>query len=326
MASQLNGHARRAQVAHVERDVILQTHRLTKRYGDLTAVDRLTIQLRRGEVYGLLGPNGSGKSTTVAMLLGLIKPTSGEIEAFGMSPRTHRWDILRQIGAIIESPAFYPYLSGRDNLKMMARSAADGSERRVDEVLERVDLTTRADDRYEHYSLGMKQRLGIASTLLRDPRLIILDEPTNGLDPAGTLEIRALIPRLAEEGRTVMVCSHLLHEVQLVCDRVTILQRGKQLVETSVDALLNQDRGLRLRTGNGTRPDELAPLLHQLPWVRSVAPEEDSFVRVLAPADRGADITRFLADQGIYVAELTPIQPTLESIFLELTGGQSGDV
>ena len=181
-------------------DPVIRTERLTKVYDGRTVVDSLDLDVREGEVFGLLGPNGSGKSTTVAMLLGLARPTSGRIEIFGKDLAHERWSILQHVGAIIEAPAFYPYLSGLENLHVLARPL--GVEARVPGALDRVGLTSRADDAYETYSLGMKQRLGIASTLLRDPRLIILDEPTNGLDPAGTREVRELIPQLASEGRS----------------------------------------------------------------------------------------------------------------------------
>ena len=172
-----------------EKDIILRTIGLTKRFGKLEAVKDLDLEIYRGEVFGFLGPNGAGKSTTVGIILGLVTPTSGSIELFGQKLDKHRWSALRRVGAIIEEPAFYPYLSGRNNLKALARAIGDIAAAKIPEVLEPVNLADRADDRYSHYSMGMKQRLGIASTLLRDPELIILDEPTSGLDPAGTKEV-----------------------------------------------------------------------------------------------------------------------------------------
>jgi ABC-2 type transport system ATP-binding protein len=206
-------------------EVILRTSNLCKNFGSLQAVKNLNIELRRGEVFGFLGPNGAGKSTTVGMILNLVAPSSGSIEVFGHDLKDNPWLALRRIGAVIEEPAFYPYLSGWDNLEVLARSIGGISEKRISDVLKRVNLLERAKDRYSHYSMGMKQRLGIASTLLRDPELIILDEPTNGLDPAGTKEIRDLIPELAHESRAVLLCSHLLHEVELVCNRVAIIKQ-----------------------------------------------------------------------------------------------------
>lgn len=300
-------------------DIILRTRGLTKRYGTTTVVDNLNLELRGGEVFGLLGPNGSGKSTTVSMILGLVQPTSGDIEAFGMPLRGKRWEILRQIGAIIESPAFYPYLSGRDNLAIYRRALGDIGETAIDDVLERVGLAERGSDLYREYSLGMKQRLGIASTLLRDPHLVILDEPTNGLDPAGTREVRDLIPRLASEGRTVLVSSHLLHEVEQVCDRVAILQRGIMLAEGPVADLLGVYNAIRIRVGaDGERETTLATL-RTMPWVTD-ARIDDDYIVALAPITRAGDINRALVAQGIFAAELTPVRPTLEAVFLDLTG------
>jgi len=211
---------------------------LTKRFGKLEAVKNLNLELYRGEVFGLLGPNGAGKSTTVGMVLGLIAPTEGSIETFGLKLEANRWPILRRVGAVVESPAFYPYLSGWDNLEVIARARGGIPNSKIDEVLERVNLEERARDRYGHYSLGMKQRLGIASTLLGDPELILLDEPTAGLDPAGTKEVRDLLPKLAHEGRTVLLCSHLLHEVEQMCQRVAIIARSRHFLSLFLYFLL----------------------------------------------------------------------------------------
>jgi ABC-2 type transport system ATP-binding protein len=296
--------------------VVLRTRGLTKHFGDLVAVHDLNLELYPGEVFGFLGPNGSGKSTTVGMLLGLIRPTAGTIEAFGIDMRRNPWPALRRIGAIVEQPAFYPYLSGHDNLKVIARAIGGIARERISEVLELVGLAERANDRYDHYSLGMKQRLGIASTLLRDPGLIILDEPTNGLDPAGTREVRDLIPRLAHEGRTVFLCSHLLHEVEQVCDRVAIIKQGHLLAQGSVDDLLRRGKALQLRAEN---IEAAHSILKQQPWVPWVE-RNDSFLIIGVPADDGARVNETLAREGIYLSELRPYDTTLENIFLELTG------
>jgi ABC-2 type transport system ATP-binding protein len=189
---------------------------LTKKFGKRTAVNNLNLEIRKGEVFGFLGPNGSGKSTTVSMIVGLIRPTAGSVNAFGMDLKDNYWPIIRRLGTTIESPAFYPYLSGRDNLELFSIAIGGIPPTKIMEVLERVNLADRAKDKYKQYSLGMKQRLAIAAALLRDPELIILDEPTNGLDPAGYKEVRDLIPSLASENRTIILCSHLLHEVELV--------------------------------------------------------------------------------------------------------------
>lgn len=295
---------------------ILCTEDLSKRYGRITAVDSLNIRLLQGEVYGFLGPNGSGKSTTVGMMLGLIRPTNGRVLAFGNDMTLHPWPALKRIGSVVETPAFYPYLSGYDNLKAIGMMLGDIPAQRIDQMLELVGLRARARDPYKSYSLGMKQRLGIASTLLRDPELIILDEPTNGLDPAGTREVRELIPNLAREGRTVFLCSHLLHEVQEVSDRVGIVRKGHLVAEGSVDELLGRGRYLRLRSEDNAA---LANVMSAIPWVSGVE-MLDGFVRAAVPPDRAAELNKVLVGKGIYLAELAPWEGDLESIFLQLTG------
>ena len=276
----------------------------------------MCLQVYDSEVFSCLGPNGSGKSTTVGMILGLVRPTRGRALVFGNDMATHPWPVLKRIGAVIETPAFYPYLSGYDNLKTLAIMLDDVPDTRVDEMIELVGLRERAHDPFKHYSLGMKQRLGIASTLLRDPDLIILDEPTNGLDPAGTREVRELIPRLAREGHSVFLCSHLLHEVQAVSDRVAILKRGRLVVESTADQLLARGEFLRVRADD---MDALARALGSIDWVKAVEPL-DGCLRAAAPVARSSELTRLLAAQGIYVSELTPWETDLESVFLDLTG------
>lgn len=302
-----------------ERPVVLRTEGLTKHFGKRVAVDNVSITVRENEVYGLLGPNGSGKSTIIGMILGLVHPTSGRIEVFGRPFPRERWAILRQVGAIIEAPAFYPYLSGRDNLRVLARPL--GLEQNVDAVLDRVRLLDRADDRYDDYSLGMKQRLGIASTLVRDPRLIVLDEPTNGLDPAGTREIRELIPRLATGGRSVLLSSHLLHEVEQICDTVAILYNGVTRCEDSLQNLLHQEPLIKLHLGDNHTPAEVRAALGALDWVRDIREAEDSAIIVTAPHDRTGDLNRTLFEHGMVLDRLEPIHPSLERVFLEITGG-----
>jgi ABC-2 type transport system ATP-binding protein len=211
---------------------LVETDDLTKTYrGGITAVDRVSLTVWRGEIYGFLGPNGAGKTTTLRMLAGLITPTGGSASVHGDRPGSPR--ALARTGALIESPGFYPYLSGRDNLRVVARYAGVG-DRRVEAVLETVDLADRGGDRYTGYSLGMKQRLGVAAALLKDPELLILDEPTNGLDPAGMRDMRALIRDLGDRGHTVLLSSHLLGEVQQLCDRVGVISNGTLLAESTV--------------------------------------------------------------------------------------------
>jgi ABC-2 type transport system ATP-binding protein len=302
-------------------DVILRTTALTKRFGKLEAIKDLNIEIRRGEIFGFLGPNGAGKSTTVGMILGLVAPTSGKIELFGQDIKGNLWRALRRVGAVIEEPAFYPYLSGWNNLKALSISIGNIPETKITEVMERVNLLDRAKDHYSTYSMGMKQRLGIASTLLRDPELIILDEPTNGLDPAGTKEIRDLIPQLAHESRAVVLCSHLLHEVVQVCTRVAIIKQGVTLINAPIQELLNRGHLLQIKVDE---PAKAAQILSGIPWIKS-ARIKDGYIIVDAPQGNASQITRVLAEHGIYLSELANRGTSLESVFLQLTGGESGD-
>jgi ABC-2 type transport system ATP-binding protein len=252
------------------------------------------------------------------MVLGLIRPTSGRVLAFGSDMALHPWPTLKRIGAVIETPAFYPYLSGYDNLRVLAIALGDVPAGHIDEMLELVGLRDRAGDPFKTYSLGMKQRLGIASTLLRDPELIILDEPTNGLDPAGTAEVRELIPSLAHQGRTVFLCSHLLHEVQQVSDRVAIVKKGSVVAEGTVDELLGRGQYLRLRASDN---DALARALESIPWVTRID-HRDGFIRAAVPLDQAGELNRALASQEIFLSELAPWESDLEEVFLQLTGDQ----
>ncbi|HSP54423.1 MAG TPA: ATP-binding cassette domain-containing protein [Dehalococcoidia bacterium] len=297
---------------------ILRAEALWKRYGNVIAVAGMDLSVRAGEVFSFLGPNGSGKSTTVGMVLGLIRPTSGRVLAFGSDMALHPWPTLKRIGAVIETPAFYPYLSGYDNLRVLAIALGDVPASRINEMLELVGLRDRAGDPFKTYSLGMKQRLGIASTLLRDPELIILDEPTNGLDPAGTAEVRELIPSLAHEGRTVFLCSHLLHEVQQVSDRVAIVKKGSVVAEGTVDELLGRGQYLRLRASDN---DALARALESIPWVTRID-RRDGFIRAAVNLDQAGELNRTLAAQEIFLSELAPWESDLEEVFLQLTGDQ----
>lgn len=304
-----------------DKNIILRTIGLTKRFGKLEAVKDLDLEIYRGEVFGFLGPNGAGKSTTVGMILGLVTPTSGSLELFGEKLDKHRWLSLRRVGAIIEEPAFYPYLSGWNNLEALAKAIGNIPETKITEVLKRVNLLDRAGDRYDHYSMGMKQRLGIASTLLRDPELIILDEPTSGLDPAGTKEVRDLIPQLAQENRAVFLCSHLLHEVELVCERVAIIKEGVMIANAPVRELLTKGQLLQIKVDN---PGQAASILEGISWVNSVK-IEDGYVVVDVPRESASEVNKVLAEQGIFASELVSRTVSLENVFLQLTGGESGD-
>jgi ABC-2 type transport system ATP-binding protein len=317
-------HAQAADQTRLPDRVVLRTIGVSNGFGSLLAVDNLDIDVRQGEVLGFLGPNGSGKSTTVGMILGLIAPTTGRIEFEGLDLARHRPQGIHGIGAIIESPAFYPYLSGRDNLRALALAIGDIGPRRVDDLLTLVGLGERAGDAYKTYSLGMKQRLGIASTLLTDPKLVVLDEPTNGLDPAGQREIRELIPRLAHEGHAVLLASHLLNEVEQVCDRVAIIRRGRLLQIGTVTDLLRRGAFIEVTVP----PADLtraAATLRDLPCVGRVT-IANNHLQVLAREERGSEINRALANASIYATSIIPKRSTLEDVFLELTGAAEPSV
>jgi ABC-2 type transport system ATP-binding protein len=293
---------------------VIETTDLTKRYGDVVAVDHLTLRVPQGGVFGFLGPNGSGKTTTMGMLLGLVHPTGGEARIFG-DPARHP-ATLRRVGAMVETPTFYPYLSGRANLLYFQGIGRRGTPADVDRLLELVDLGKRARSKYATYSLGMKQRLGIACALLGDPELVFLDEPTNGLDPAGVVEVRELIRDLGKGGRTVVLSSHLLAETELVCDNVAVLSRGKLIAQGSIEELLRRHDELRVRTTDDVKA---RALLAGMRWVESVEPREGGLV-VAAPQARAWEISRDLAAHQIYVNELIPVHRSLEEFFMEITG------
>ena len=301
-------------------DLVIQSNALTKRYGKITAVDDLSLEVRRGHVYGLLGPNGSGKTTTMGMLLGLVRPTSGSFSLFGSSTRLQ--EALHCIGAIVETPSFYPYLSGRRNLAYFQGVSGRGSPRELDELLDKVGLLQRADSKFHTYSLGMKQRLGLAYALLGDPEILFLDVPTNGMDPEGTAEIREMIRELGTGGRTVLLSSHLLHEVEQVCDSVTIISKGKLIAQGPVAELVASRRGEQVRVRT-TDNDEARQILLALDWVESVT-DGDGDLLVNAPIQRSWELTAALSRSEVYVTEMGPVRVSLEEYFLEVTG-EGGD-
>ncbi len=296
-------------------DLVIRTEGLTKRYGEILAVDNLSLKVPRGRIFGLLGPNGSGKTTTMGMLLGLVKPTAGSFMLFG-SDTPHR-ESLRRLGAIVETPAFYPYLSGRDNLAYFQGIAGKSNAAELDDLLEQVGLADRADSRFRTYSLGMKQRLGLAYSLLGDPELLFLDEPTNGMDPAGMAEVRDLIPSLGTGGRTVLLSSHLLHEVEQVCDSVAILSKGKLIAQGNVDDLVRSqgDERIRLRTTDDAKAVEV---LMALKWVTSVDIDSGSLL-VSAASERSPEISTALGRSEIFVTEMAAEETSLEQYFLDVT-------
>ena len=296
-------------------DVILQTHGLTKRFGGRTAVDNLSLYVERGDIYGFLGPNGAGKSTTLRMLLGLIRPTTGKVEfATNLG-----WDYLRarsRIGAIIETPAFYENFSARRNLQLLASLSGGVLSKRVEEVLDIVGLKERAHDPVKVFSYGMRQRLGIAQALLPTPQLIILDEPTNGLDPQGIQQTRQLIRHLRDELRlTILLSSHLLVEVEQLCNRVGIIHEGRLLYEGEPSALVAPTTKFKLKVDKTAAAFQL---LEKDPAI-SVSQNGAAYLHVDAPAEHIGDVNSLLVSQGIKVYELTPTQETLEEAFLRIT-------
>jgi ABC-2 type transport system ATP-binding protein len=293
-------------------DFVIETTDLSKRYsGHIVAVDRLALQVRRGEVYGFLGPNGAGKTTTLRMLLGLVRPTSGRALVLGAGPGSP--ESLARVGALIEAPTFYPFLSGRDNLRVLARYSG-APEERIEVVLDEVDLVARGGDRFATYSLGMKQRLGIAAALLKDPELLILDEPTNGMDPAGMAEMRVFIRDLGQGRRTVLLSSHLMTEVEQIADRVGVVSNGRLVGEGTVD---------ELRGGESVwvRAEPLESAEHVLGAIRGVGQVArlDGGLHVAVDPASAPTINRALVEAGVAVAELRPERASLEKVFFDLT-------
>jgi ABC-type multidrug transport system ATPase subunit len=298
----------------MDNGLVIETRALGKRYdGRIVAVDKLSLCVRRGEVYGFLGPNGAGKTTTLRMLLGLVRPTSGSALILGAPPGSP--ESLACVGALIESPTFYPFLSGRDNLRVLARYSG-AREERIEAVLDEVDLAARADDRFGTYSLGMKQRLGIAGALLKDPELLILDEPTNGMDPAGMAEMRGFIRSLGQGRRSVLLSSHLMTEVEQVTDRVGVISKGELVREGTVDELRGRE-SLYVRAEPLEKAERVLGTVRGLEQVARL----DGGLRIAADPAAAPTINRALVEAGIAVAELRPERDSLEKIFLELTQG-----
>ncbi|MDO8150891.1 ABC transporter ATP-binding protein [Isoptericola sp. b408] len=286
--------------------------------GPRVGVENLDLRVPLGGVHGFLGPNGSGKTTTIRMLLGLARPDRGTATIFGHEVPRHLPDVVGRVGAIVESPRFFPAFTGRSNLQLLAD--AIGTPRgRVDAVLEEFGLSGRAGDPYRTYSLGMKQRLAIGATLLKDPDLLIFDEPTNGLDPAGIHEIRRTMRDLADRGRTVLVSSHILAEVQQVADTVSIVARGRLIAEGRVADLVSGQAGAAVRVG--LAPDEVAVAASVL-GARGLSVERDGAALVVEGAEAAA-VNRMLGEQGVWARELAPRQVDLESVFLGLTQAET---
>ncbi|HSS61406.1 MAG TPA: ABC transporter ATP-binding protein [Candidatus Limnocylindrales bacterium] len=300
---------------------VLRARTLSKRYGARLAVDQLDLEVIGGELFGFLGPNGAGKTTTIRMALGLIAPTGGSIEILGRDVRSHRSEVLPRVGALVEAPALYGYMSGRDNLRAVGDQLGGVSAKRIDEVLEIVSLKGRERDRVKTYSMGMKQRLGLAIALLNDPDLLILDEPANGLDPAGIVEMRDLLHELARSGKTVFISSHLLSEVQQICTRVAIINHGRLIRVAPVAELLQAPGEFEVKVD---APADLVAALRRQPW-GAEARSEDGHVITGAPQGRGRDLIKFLVDGGFNPDAVSPRQRDLEDIFLSLTGGETSN-
>jgi ABC-2 type transport system ATP-binding protein len=302
-------------------DFVLRTRQLVKHYGQRAAVKGLNLDVARGEIFGFLGPNGAGKTTTIRMCLGLIAPTAGSVEILGQDVATHRAAILPRVGALVETPALYLYMSGRDNLRAVASVLGGVPESRMDTVLDLVNLRGRDRDRVKTYSLGMKQRLGVAIALLQDPDLLILDEPANGLDPAGIVEMRDLMRRLAAEGKTVFISSHVLGEVQQICTRVAIINLGQLVTESTVEELT---RGHGEFSVTLERPAEALALLQAQPWSQGARRGADNTIITQAPEGRGRDLNLFLVKAGFAPDAIGPYAQDLEEVFLQLTNSGRG--
>jgi ABC-2 type transport system ATP-binding protein len=297
---------------------------VTKRYGDLTAVDAITLQVAEGEVYGVLGPNGAGKTTFLRMLFGLIRPDAGTIKVFGQTWETAATRALDGVSGFIESPKFYPYLSGCKNLAGLARLDGGCAPGKIDEVLEIVDLADRADDKVGGYSFGMRQRLGVAASLLRDPRLLVLDEPANGLDPAGMRDMRALIKRLASSGLTVLLSSHDMLEVEEICDNVTIMRTGAVVYHGEISELRERapQQGHRVTTDDDDRARELASQHTRL----QVSTALDGAL-VVEGSQREVDAyVKTLVGAGLALRGLELTEAPLEALFFMLTESAPGGV
>jgi len=297
-------------------EFVVETSGLTKQFGDRVAVSNVDLRVPRGAAFGYLGPNGAGKTTLIRMLLGLTTATSGSMQLLGRRLPAERKAALARVGAIVEEPRFHPHLTGRENLTVIAAARERAAHDRIGGALDRVGLTHRADERVKHYSLGMRQRLGVARSLLADPELLILDEPTNGLDPAGIHEFRDMIRGFIAEGRTVLLSSHLLDEVEKICDEVAIVDRGQVVAQGPIDELA---AGAKQTILIATSDDERA--LGILSAHRGVefAARESLGIRVTLREDTGDELSRRLVNAGLAIRRFEPARVSLEQRFLEIT-------
>jgi ABC-type multidrug transport system ATPase subunit len=302
-------------------DAVLQTELLTKKYRGRVAVERLTLRVERGDIYGFLGQNGAGKSTTIRMTLGLVRPTSGRVRLLGQDVTANTQRALARVGAIVEAPAFYENFSGFENLRMLAAMSGGASRQRIEEMLEMVGLRERARDAVRAYSHGMRQRLGIAQSLLPRPEFVVLDEPTDGLDPQGIREVRQIILRMRDElGLTVMLSSHLLHEVEQLCNRVAIIDHGRLLYEGGVNDLTEDGTAIKIKVD---RTEEAYQLLASDPTL-AVQRDGEQVIYVKTSDERIARINALLVERGFAVRELSPHRETLEDVYFRLIQNSSG--
>lgn len=291
-------------------ETVLSIQGLTKIFGKLCAVNNVSLEVKRGQVFGMLGPNGSGKTTTLGMLMGVVNPTAGNFSWFGQPP-THQ--LRKKIGAVLEHPIFYPYLSGQKNLELMAM-IKEAPVSNISKVLELVELSDRKNDKYKTYSLGMKQRLAIASALLNDPIVLILDEPTNGLDPMGIAEIREIIKRIAGDGKTIILASHLLDEVQKVCSHFAILRKGTLVHSGPVDDVGKGEEKVEVIAFH----DDITLLLERFEGTISVKKEEQHHVVKMKEGFHSQELNRYLFEKGIVATHLVTQKKSLEKQFLEI--------
>ena len=294
-------------------DYVLQTQQLKKYFGSVHAVEDVSLNIKRGEIFGFLGPNGAGKTTTISMILGLTYPTSGEVTIFGEPVTPLHNAVLRRVGTLVGGASLMMAFSARRNLQTLAYLYPDIPPKRIEQVLEQVGLATEAKRRVGKFSTGMKQRMGLALALLKNPEMLILDEPTNGMDPAGMQEIRLLLRSLAEQGVTIFLSSHLLHEMELLCDRVAVIQYGRILAQGAVTELLSTKDVIRIRTSQPERTAEAVRTLSESKQVQVNAP----FVEVQGVSSE--QVLSFLVTHGLTPQEVSIHRPDLESVFLELT-------
>jgi len=298
-------------------ETILTIQNLDKRFGKIHAVKNASFEIKKGNVYGILGPNGSGKSTTLGIILNVVNKTSGSYSWFGGTMETH--DALKRVGAIIERPNFYPYMTAYDNLRLVCRIKGTPLAK-IDEKLELVGLLDRKDSKFRTFSLGMKQRLAIASALLNDPEILILDEPTNGLDPQGIRQIRDLIKKIASQGTTILLASHLLDEVEKVCSHVVVLQKGVVLYTGSVTGMINSEGFFELQADNNAT---LAYVLRQHPAIEKMEQADDKLIVYINQPLEAGELNRYLFSNGISLNHLVKRTNSLEEQFLKLTSNQT---